>query len=246
MKKLALIIFGSSLIFGGVVKNFNVNSKTVATLKANNGVVEVVVNGKKQLLKKMNKNTFNNLLSMGSSALFEIKDFNFDGNKDIAVSSGSVGYGGVNNYKDYYFYSPIRKSYYLAGKNINSLQVVGKKLVSYTKDGPFTYENSYGIKNGKLYKKLSSVDFGILKRITLFNSSGKKLRDYFEPSTLTITAKKAYFYNLPKESAKSRVYVIKGDKVRVLDYKPFDRWIKIEYKSPKKIFRSWIKQDSVE
>ena len=234
MKKLCLILFSSVLLYATTTE-FLLNDTTKAKLIIQNRTISVSIDGKKQDLQQQTS----------QNITFNIKDLNFDGYKDIAISSGDVGYGGVNNYKDYFFYDPSQKLFYLAGKHINNLQLQNKQLVSYTKDGPFLYESIYDIQNKKLYKLSTSVDFGLLKQTTLFDTKGNQISKMFTPSTLKITTQKAYFYKQADESTKTKIYIIKNDTVKVLDYDPFGGWIKIEYQSPKKTFVAWIKEDTV-
>jgi|GEM_PF-4799359 len=245
MKPLIGLLLCSALLIGEN-RTFNINDTTQATITLKNGAFFVTVGNTEQSLGKIDKAQLRMHQKLGVGALYEIKDFNFDGNADIALSSGSIGYGGVNDYKNYYFYNPRTHRFELAGKEINRLQIEGKELLSYTKDGPFTYQERYGIAAGKLYKKSETLDVGFLTRTVRFNPEGKVRKTDFTPDTLTITAPKAYFYTQPNEGSKTKGYVIKGDKVKVLDYKPFEGWLFIAYKSSKKLFKRWIRQEDVE
>jgi hypothetical protein len=150
----------------------------------------------------------------------------------------------VNSYKDYYLFRPESGRFVLAGKGINYLQKKGKKLVSYTKDGVFTYEEYYIIKAWRLYKIKSVVDFGIVKKTLLYQ--GEMVKILFTPNYLYIKSSKAYFYDKPDKKSRSKVYIIRGDKVKILDIKPLYGWLKVEYPSKKKVFRKWIRLESVE
>ncbi len=222
-----ILIFSS---FGfSFTQKFDVSKSIEATLQAtDSGTFFVSVNGKKKKLSKMDVENFK---EFSKNALFLINDFNGDGYKDFAIPSRDA-YPGVNSKKDYYLFDPKTKSFKLSGKNIGYLKREGKNLIAYEKDGPFIYEIYYTIKDGKLKKQKSVVDFGIVKRVK------EAKRVYFLPEYLTIKSKRAYFYNTPDEKSKTKIYVIKGDRVKVLDIKPFRGFLKIEYPSKKKYLRS--------
>ena len=65
-----------------------------------------------------------------------------------------------------------------------------------------------------------------------------------KPSTLTITAKKAWFHKDPVESSKTKLYVIKGDTVTLLEQE--GDWLKIRFTNKNQTFERWIKQSTTD
>jgi len=78
--------------------------------------------------------------------------------------------------------------------------------------------------------------------------------DYYRKSLVYtfISAKQARLYNSPNDNDKSKMYLIKGDKVKVKDYKYKKNtgtdWFFVEYQSEKKTepISKWVRGESVE
>ena len=186
---------------------------------------------------------------VGKESIIVIDDYNFDGYNDIGIAN-AVGYGGVNIFRNYYFYEPKDKSFHNYLKDVGTLEIEGKTLSSTVKSGPFYYQVQYEIIDNKPYKKLEKKllfdILGISDIVQQFDTKGKVIKNYFDPEYLTILSEKAYFYNKPKDSEKTKVYVIKGDKVKVIDTEESYSWVKIEYKSKKRVYKKWIKVDAIQ
>jgi len=63
-----------------------------------------------------------------------------------------------------------------------------------------------------------------------------------KPKQLTITAKKAWFHKDPVEASKTKLYVIAGDSVTLLEQE--GDWLKIRFTNKNQIFERWIKQST--
>jgi hypothetical protein len=78
-------------------------------------------------------------------------------------------------------------------------------------------------------------------------------KDYYQKSSVFtfISAKQARLYNSPNDSDKSKMYLVKGDKVKVRDYKyqksTGTDWFFVGYQSEKKTepISKWIRGESV-
>ena len=178
---------------------------------------------------------------MDEKDLITIGDYNFDGYNDIGIVH-SVGYMGVNIFADYHFYDPKNRSYKRYLESVSNLKIDGKSLLSRMRSGPYHYWSIYKIKNKKPYKEAEAQIIGeIFDAITKFNSQGKVVKSYYEPTHLTITAKRAYLYSQADEDSKTKAYIIKGDKVKILDYGSASAMVRVEYKGKKKRYERWIK-----
>lgn len=92
-----------------------------------------------------------------------IRDFDFDGRKDLGVPSG-VGYGGVNIFYTVYRYQPASKSFLaISGKDFPvcnpEFSVPAQVLVTNSRSGPMWYGLDYKFKQGKpwVFRRRSPV-----------------------------------------------------------------------------------------
>ena len=109
-----------------------------------------------------------------------IRDFDFDGRKDLGVPSG-VGYGGVNIFYTVYRYQPASKSFLaISGKDFPvcnpEFSVPAQVLVTNSRSGPMWYGLDYKFKQGKpwVFRRRSPVLLEDLVKqtdlLTLFES----------------------------------------------------------------------------
>ena len=169
--------------------------------------------------------------------LITIDDYNFDGYSDIGIVH-SVGYGGTNIFADYHFYDPKSHTYKRYMEWTANLEIAGERLISIMKDGPFWYRYEYKIKDKKPYKEIEALLLGEFDFIEKFNSQGEVISAYYKPTHVTISAKRAYLYSEPKEDKKTKAYLTKGNKVKILDHKiVLYGMVKVEYKGKKKSYK---------
>ncbi len=253
MKKLLIICLLINIVFAdsfemnrldGIAFNFTKNQKAHIWVKRNE--VFVVINKKLKIKLQNFPKLDDGMMEILHADIFIFDDFNFDGYSDIAVLSGG-GYAGVNIFRNYYFYNRKEKTYEILLWGISNLKIdkKSKELYSVTKTSGnlFTYRY-FKIKNGKPYlylKEENNLNIGI-ELITEYNSRGKKIKSYYDPSYTDIKTNKAYFYDKPN-GKKLKSYLIKDDRVKILKIE--EDWIKVEYKAKRKTFRKWIKLEEV-
>lgn len=87
-------------------------------------------------------------------------DVNFDGYNDVGVFT-ITGYGGVNNYYDFYIYNPqtekFLKSSTLTEISNPSVEIDKKQVISSYRSGPEWYKDTYQF-NGSTYIKTKTTD----------------------------------------------------------------------------------------
>ncbi len=195
------------------------------------------------------------------TGLVRVGDFNFDGYNDIAIDTG-IGYGGVNVFSRVFFWQPSNgqpnEGQFSQGLDISNfgLNAAKKELTSDYKSGPFHYQDSYRFDAQGVYKYKEIISPGPVEVVSFFNRAGKRIKrvlvdpsrenqDNYSPATLSI-AEKTYLYSKPVEDGKTKAYLIKGDKVEMLDVSEYPyQWYKIRYKGKKTLVR-WIKTNAVD
>lgn len=190
-----------------------------------------------------------------------IKDFNFDGYKDIAITNYL---GMVNNAFYVFLYDHVNTAFKelkiadsktptsACGDLYNlAVQLDSLSLVSSCRSGPVWYYDSYRYNaQGELwlYKTTeyqiqnSEIDTFPLYEHT-FNQKGEKLDtvaiDFDGKKILwSVTSEKAFLYSSPEKKSKTKAYLIHNDKVEILEQK--DDWIKIRFASRKGPLVRWL------
>lgn len=190
-----------------------------------------------------------------------IKDFNFDGYKDIAITNSL---GMVNTVFYVFFYDHINAAfkelktanYKMPASSCGGLYNLAVRsealsLVSSCRSGPVWYYDTYRYNaQGELwlYKTTeyqiqnSEIDTFPLYEHT-FNQKGEKLDtvaiDFDGKKILwPVTSEKAFLYSSPEKTSKTKAYLIHNDKVEILEQK--DDWIKIRFASRKGHLVRWL------
>lgn len=190
-----------------------------------------------------------------------IKDFNFDGYKDIAITNYL---GMVNNAFYVFLYDHVNTAFKelkiadsktptsACGDLYNlAVKLDSLSLVSSCRSGPVWYYDSYRYNaQGELwlYKTTeyqiqnSEIDTFPLYEHT-FNQKGEKLDtvaiDFDGKKILwSVTSEKAFLYSSPEKKSKTKAYLIHNDKVEILEQK--DDWIKIRFASRKGPLVRWL------
>lgn len=188
----------------------------------------------------------------------EIADFNFDKMLDIAIPV-TIGYGGLNVFCDIFFFDKKSGYFKKVLSEISNFDL-DKKKKEITSEMTSTYcchyYKRYRFFNGKPYEYFESVVANLcVEKITLKKPNGKIIKtavgDYneeknaLEPDVRAITKDRVYFYDKPDEKARTEMYVVKGDKVTLLDLSgEWYEWILVRYKGKKHI-EKWIKFDDL-
>ncbi|MGR1198391.1 XAC2610-related protein [Aeromonas hydrophila] len=190
-----------------------------------------------------------------------IKDFNFDGYKDIVISNSL---GMVNTVFYVFLYDHINIAFKelkfadykmpasACGDLYNlAVRLEDHSLVSSCRSGPVWYYDSYRYNaQGELwlYKTTeyqiqnSEIDTFPLYEHT-FNQKGEKLDtvaiDFDGKKILwSVTSEKAFLYSSPEKTSKTKAYLIHNDKVEIIEQK--DDWIKIRFASRKGPLVRWL------
>lgn len=165
---------------------------------------------------KLSSNNFKKNLKIINNN--ECSEFSIDNTK-IGEITLSCGVWGINRIY-YYDYDAQKLNWYLSKYIYEELPM----------DGP----NDIGKKN--TYKKFSkkwSIDDGLLK----------PEKDVLHSLELKICLDKQPLYKSPCEASKTKMYLVKGDNVELVEEK--DGWLHIIYHGKKDI-DAWIPKDSVE
>lgn len=190
-----------------------------------------------------------------------IRDFNFDGYKDIAITNSL---GMVNNIFYVFLYDHVSAAFKelkiadsktpasACGDLYNlAIRLDDLSLVSSCRSGPVWYYDTYRY-NAKgtlwLYKATeyqiqnSEIDTFPLYEHT-FNQKGGKLDTVavdFDGKRILwpVTSEKVFLYSSPEKASKTKAYLIHNDKVEILEQK--DDWIKIRFVSRKGPLIRWL------
>ena len=245
----AIIIFGLLLntLNADLHKEFDLTKGQKASIDIDSKSITVTIGKDRIELKKPSE--FEDMESLSNSiyeSLITIDDYNFDGYSDIGILTG-VGYGGVNIFRDYHFYDPKNNVYHKYLEEVSNLEIKGTILIGDVRSGLSHYEIQYKVKDKKPYKSLEKEEFGFADYVMEFDDKGKVIKSYYVPTHLKIVTKKAYFYSESSEDKKTKSYVVKGDKVKIVEIgiATFP-WIKIEYQGTKGAYKGWIKLENVD
>lgn len=227
-----------------------------------NAVIAKLPNGKTQLLGEMPD------VPEGSQEIDGLllqDDFNFDGLGDVAVLDG-VGYGGVNLFYRLYLWDKAAGKFQEFKETISNptLTKETKTLSTGQRSGPRWYTTDYRFRNNKPYVYSESAmvgSAGDLYFAKLYNSVGKILKKVVaetqDPSSIDgktpaavrkIVVAKAPLYDKPDADSKTKMYLIKGDKPTLLDYRENEdgsEWFLIRFNG-KKLVEKWVEWSAFE
>ena len=198
----------------------------------------------------------------------QVGDFNFDGLQDVAILNGN-GYGGVNLYYQVYCWDKAKQQFQALDEAVSNpaLDVKTQELQSAYRDGPKWYSTTYRVAKGQLYPAVETQMVGTdgaweydefknpagkvigHKVVGESGSPAQKAEDAPNASAVII-ADKAPLHDKPQASAQTKMYVIKGDKVTLLDWKAGDDgdfgagWFLARYEG-KKTLEKWIQGDAI-
>jgi len=249
MKKYILILLTLFVVTVGSLAetkkydfNLTQNIKGKLILNFDKGRIDVEIDNERHLVSKYKCKNDDNCLEDFTGFSPYVKnvifvDYNFDGYVDFGVLRGT-GYMGVNEYRDYYFYNPNTKQYNIQIKIECNLDVYSKEnkiLKSWEKSS-----QSFG---SKIYmvNKFGDI-FLALSAIGKWSANEEEGMIYTYDSNAKVNANRAYYYDKPK-GKKSKIYLVKGDHVKVLDLIKDNKkmWTKVAYKGKHKTYRGWVK-----
>lgn len=190
-------------------------------------------------------------------------DFNFDGAGDVGLLEG-VGYGGVNMFYRLYFWDKTAGKFQAFQQEVSNptLTPATKTLNSAQRSGPRWYTTDFRFKDGKPYTWMETVvaspegdlyhakiyqpDGSLLKTLVAETEDPADITEKTAPASRNIVVDKAALYDKPQESSKTRMYVIKGDAVELLDYADNmgAEWFLVRYKG-KKVLEKWVEASAI-
>ncbi len=237
-----------TLVFGlNETKKFKINKTKFAKLEVINSSLYVIFDmAMKQKITDLDRDIV--ILTSGKEfELFVLKDYNFDGFTDIGILV-DIGVRDINLFRDYYLFSAKKKRYVKSISNISNLRISRKnrELIGSQKSIESYISTIYKISNQIPYismKKESFMQSGI-ERIRIFNKKGILQKSIITPKFTKIKSKKSYFYLTPNGNATKR-YIIRNDKIKLLDIDIKNKMIFIKFKG-KKIFKRWIKIETIQ
>lgn len=191
-----------------------------------------------------------------------VDDYNLDGWRDLAVPE-STGYGGVVWYYWIYVYQPLSGRFVRWPAPKRSADDSGTfanpepdpktgVLETSQKSGPKWYGTRYRLTGGKpvLWKTTETIglagfaggeDFAY--QIEYFDAAGKLQRRGLSESEerdqavgRTLGIERATLYDAPAERARTRAYIVAGDKLQLLERREIagSEWFRIAYQSAKR------------
>jgi hypothetical protein len=194
------------------------------------------------------------------------QDFNFDGWLDLAVPMG-VGYGGVNYFYDLYTYNAqaaefeLRKAPSSEGPQFCNPQLrpAERILTTTCKSGPAYFYADFKFDQGRpyLYRTSETLmlegfpkDEQLVYRVQLYDAKGQPQASMItsdtrdgKPIVRSIPHAKVFLHSAPHLRTRTEMYLVKGDKVEVLEVTAeYPQWLKVAYQSAKlgRIVK-WIK-----
>ena len=239
-----------------------VAGKSIRVQKADKGnqITATLPDGKSQALAEIEADT----AEAGQFPVAQVGDFNFDGALDVGIQDG-IGYNGVNMFYRVYLWDNGKLKEF--GEPISNPDLNAQKqtVTSSQRSGPAWYTTVFQAQQGKLYPAIdvSMIPVGetVLEYAVFKDSNGKitgqkvvgeatgdTATDYTTAPSATaeIQIDKAYLYDKPKASAKTKMYVIKGDKVTLLDWQAKstdaalgEGWFLVRYEG-KKVIEKWL------
>lgn len=191
-------------------------------------------------------------------------DMNFDGARDLGILEG-IGYGGVNLFYRVFLWDKKTNTFKEQPEPIGNpvLEAAQQQLVSSQRSGPKWYTTTFRVHNGLLYPAIeqemagTSGDWDVLvfknpagkvtgrKVIASGDNLGKVAEDMPAPTT-QVRIKKAWLHDQPNEASKTKMYLVKKDKVTLLDWQATEGdayssegWFLVHYEG-KKVLEKWV------
>ncbi|MBU0654589.1 MAG: hypothetical protein KJ914_05575 [Gammaproteobacteria bacterium] len=237
-----------------------VSNIKVTVKQQGNNVIAVLPGGKTQALGELPDVPEG---GMEIDSLIIQADFNFDGMGDVGLLEG-VGYGGVNMFYRLYLWDKTTSKFQDFAKEISNptLTTATKTLNSAQRSGPRWYTTDYRFTNGKPYTWMETVvvspegdlyhakiykpDGKLLKTLVAATEDPAEINEKTPPAIRKILPAKAPLYDKPDADSKTRMYVIKGDKVELLDYSgdTGEEWFRIRYKGSR-VVEKWVEASAI-
>ncbi|WP_155754401.1 hypothetical protein [Burkholderia multivorans] len=180
-----------------------------------------------------------------------VVDIYGDGNKEIAATSG-----GGNRCSKFFSYDRATHRFSvlkLSERDICNFKIDGDSLISSYRLDAKQYEDIYKLKNGKYQIAISDACVGcdeIYRSVYVNGRVSEKIivtnqQNYARrvPITTEVVSNKAMLYENHSDSAATKMYLLKGDKVQLVEFSSEDGlWYLVKYPSQRRgIIRKWVK-----
>ncbi len=234
--------------------NMDARHKVIVSAKQGKAVAQLA-NGGKQVLADLPEKE---VAAFADHVALQA-DFNFDGLGDLALFE-ATGYGGVNQFYRLFLGTKNGKFTAFNPSVSNPLLAVQQQaLRSSARSGPRWYESTFQFKQGKLSQRIETVMIDDeLSHMQFFNAAGKLLGAIVtadpetaslqsKPVSRTVIVDKLALYNKPDEASKTKMYVIAGDKVELLNYRQDESWTDwylMRFKGSR-VVEKWVKAEGL-
>ena len=217
-------------------KDFDVIEGKKVHLEFNENHLTVMLNKREVVSEKYDKEVEETLAFIDEELkdieLITVGDYNSDGYNDFSLCV-SVGYGGLNTYRDYYFYNFKKDTFYRVLQNVSNLEKRDSMLFTSEKSSQTWYFSSYKFKEHIPYKYTEEIqEMGFPRYIKEFDSQGNILKTYWDPDRYKVIVPKLYL--------NKKVYIIEGDSVRVVDVDYEKNKVEIVYSGKTKTYKTWV------
>lgn len=209
----------------------------------------------------------------GKAGIALTADFNYDGYLDVAVLAGS-GYAGAMTTYALHLWSPSERKFKRFKPILGNptLEPSRQAVISWERDGPAWTSTEYRVRNGVLSTAVVREQNALrwlnlpLDQLTIYPSDSGKVTDSriiageapsnvapenLPSATAKISESKVWLHEQPMPSARTGMYLIKGDTVTLLDYRPSRDgdtteygWLFVRFEGKKKL-EKWIPAGSV-
>jgi hypothetical protein len=155
-----------------------------------------------------------------------VVDIYKDGNREIAATSG-----GGDGCSKFFSYDRASNRFYVlifSGRDICNFRVEGDSLISSYRLDARQYEDIYKLKKGRYQIAITDACVGcdeVSRSVYVDGKISEKIivtnqRDYAKrmPVTTMVVADKARLYDDHSDSSSVKMYLLKGDKVQLVDF----------------------------
>ncbi len=189
-----------------------------------------------------------------------VADVTFDGLTDVLIHT-NMGYGGVNAYYETFLWD-ARAGRFREGELVSNPepQAERKVLLTGERSGPVWYVTEYRGDGPHLWKWRTHHAPGPLRHLRYFDRRGRlvktviaalgpeveKIGDNPRPAVLFVSTRRSFFHRRPREDARMRSYLVRGDRVTALDASgDYMEWLKVRYRGRHGEVIGWLDAETL-